>query len=317
MAAVAATRHLRQYHQTSPVAAWKARKTPQELAALAACLVRDGQAMVRAYRWLEAELAGGRGVDEYRFGQEIGKIRARDPRCRGESFAPIVGWGANGAVVHYSAAAVGSKTIAGRGLLLVDTGGQYEDGTTDMTRTLLLGGAPTPEEKRAYTLVLQGHVRLSMARFPVGTNGAQLDTLARQSLWERGLNYGHGTGHGVGFYLCVHEGPQRIAPTQAAAAVALEPGNLLSNEPGFYAAGSFGVRIENLVAVAEDPDCPGFLCFHTLTVCPYEPELIEAELLTPAERDWVNAYQVRARELLSPGLDAGEKAWLEKRTRPI
>jgi len=209
------------------------------------------------------------------------------------------------------------RTLEPGSLYLVDSGGQYRDGTTDITRTVAVG-APTPEMKDRFTRVLKGHIALATARFPVGTTGSQLDTLARYSLWQVGLDYDHGTGHGVGAYLSVHEGPHRISKVPSA--VALQPGMIVSNEPGFYKAGAFGIRIENLVAVKE-ADIEGadrrYLEFETLTLAPIDLNCIEVNLLTEADKAWLNAYHARVREVVAPQVDETIRAWLIEATRTI
>jgi Xaa-Pro aminopeptidase len=198
--------------------------------------------------------------------------------------------------------------------LLVDSGGQYLDGTTDVTRTVALG-PPTPEQRTRFTLVLKGHIQMALVPFPVGTSGGQLDVLARRALWEAGLNYGHGTGHGVGAYLCVHEGPHSISPN--ARNVALEPGMVVSNEPGYYETGAYGIRTENLVYVVKDPEREGFLRFANLTLCPIDLALVDAGLLSPQERAYLDSYHATVREALSPHVVGPQRQWLERATQPV
>lgn len=308
--------HLRRPAADDPVPAWKAVKTPAEQAALRACLARDGAALARFWHWLAAGPAGGEERDEASIGARIAACRADDPLYRGESFPPIVGWNGHGAIVHYRAPERGSAAVAGPGILLVDCGAQYEDGTSDLTRVVAFG-PPDPLAVKMYTLVLKGHVALATAVFPQGTRGAQLDVLARQALWREGCDYGHGTGHGIGFYLNVHEGPQRIAPSPAAMAAPLEAGNLISNEPGYYLAERFGIRIENMLLVRADPDRQGFLGFDTVSLAPFERELIDLSRLDAAERAWIDAYHARVEHELAPLLDKAAAAWLRGRTRPL
>ena len=222
---------------------------------------------------------------------------------------------ANGALPHYRATAASHAALAPAGLLLVDSGGQYEGGTTDITRTIALG-ATTPEQRRDYTLVLKGMIALSRARFPHGTSGQQLDALARAPIWAEGINYGHGTGHGVGYFLNVHEGPQSIRPgVPGEVAEPLLPGMVTSNEPGIYRPGRHGVRIENLIATvpAGDGEFGEFLAFDTLTLCPIDQAPLDAGLLDGAERDWLNRYHARVESELAPLLEPTEQRWLAER----
>jgi Xaa-Pro aminopeptidase len=233
------------------------------------------------------------------------------------SFKTIAGSGPNGAIVHYRVTPESNRMLRKGELFLLDSGGQYPDGTTDITRTIAIG-KPSPEQRDRYTLVLKGHIALSMARFPEGTSGGQLDVLARQYLWQKGLDYDHGTGHGVGCFLNVHEGPQRIGKRNSEAA--LKPGMIVSNEPGFYKAGEFGIRIENLMAVVDlekDGDGKNWLGFETVTCVPLDTRLIEASLLTDLEKAWVNAYHDWVYTTLADGLVAHERAWLKKNCVPL
>ncbi|TMJ21627.1 MAG: M24 family metallopeptidase, partial [Alphaproteobacteria bacterium] len=233
------------------------------------------------------------------------------------SFDTISGAGPNGAIVHYHATAATERTLEPGSLYLVDSGAQYRDGTTDITRTVGIG-TPTAEMKDRFTRVLKGHIALATVRFPFGTTGSQLDALARTALWQVGLDYDHGTGHGVGAYLSVHEGPQRIS--KVANNVALQPGMIVSNEPGYYKTGAYGIRIENLVAVKE-AEIEGadrrYLEFETLTLAPIDLECVEVGLLTDAEKAWLNAYHARVREVVAPQVDGETRAWLEQATRAI
>jgi Xaa-Pro aminopeptidase len=307
----------------------KSMKHPQELSSLRSCMVEDGEALVKAFSWIEANIKANISFTEGDVAEQLRQVRGKVSGFLGESFDTIAGFKGNGAIIHYrpqpdSWATIDSKHH--RGLLLIDSGGQYDQGTTDVTRTLVVG-EPTAEEIQAYTLVLKGHVQLSMALFPKGTNGTQLDTLARQPLWQQGVNYGHGTGHGVGFALNVHEGPGRISPVPNP--VALQPGMVFSNEPGLYTTGQWGVRIENLVVVRTLEDLAGkglhqsvkptqgFLGFETLTLCPYEPKLIDRSLLTDQETQWINSYHRWVYEALSPGLTGDDLAYLKEKTLPL
>lgn len=276
---------------------------------------KDGAVMVRFLHWIK-ENAGRVPMREDEAAAWLDHMREEQPGSLGISFDTIAGYGPNGAIIHYHAEPGEGAMLAARGFLLVDSGGQYLEGTTDITRTIALGEL-TPEEKQAYTLVLKGHIALAAAVFREGTTGPRLDILARQPLWERGMDYKHGTGHGVGFVLSVHEGPQNIGPSNNT--VPLEPGMVISDEPGYYEAGQFGVRIENLVLVRErEKNAWGrFLEMETLTLCPYEREAIDTALLTPEERAWINAYHRRVREELSPRLEGEDLRFLEQATEEI
>ncbi len=300
----------------------KAIKNPTELSGSRAAHARDGAAVARFLAWLSAEAAAraraGRPVTELEAAERLAAFRAADPLFRGVSFETISAAGPNGAITHYRVTEASSRPLLPDSLYLVDSGGQYLDGTTDITRTVVIG-TPEADMRAAFTRVLQGHIALARARFPRGTSGHQLDSLARYPLWLAGLDYDHGTGHGVGSYLSVHEGPQRISklPQQ----VPLEPGMVLSNEPGYYRAGAWGIRIENLVAVVESPDPPlderRMLAFETLTLAPIDRRLIATELLTEAERAWLDAYHARVRAELLPRLDGAAADWLVAATAPL
>jgi Xaa-Pro aminopeptidase len=233
------------------------------------------------------------------------------------SFPTIAGAGPDGAIVHYRVTRKTNRTIAPGDLFLIDSGGQYQDGTTDITRTVTVG-APTSEMRDRFTRVLKGHIAIATAVFPDGTSGAQLDSFARQSLWQAGLDFDHGTGHGVGSYLSVHEGPARISKLGSAP---LKRGMILSNEPGYYKAGAYGIRIENLVLVTEGPAVMGaekpLNVFETLTLAPIDRRLIQRDLLTDAEIAWLDGYHTRVRGVLAPLLDAETNAWLDSATRPL
>ncbi len=301
----------------SPIALMKAKKNAVELDGARAAHIRDGAALVKFLAWLEREAPAGT-VSEIAAADRAAAFRAEEEHFRGLSFETISAMGDHGAIVHYRPAEEGDRVVDGSSLFLFDSGAQYSDGTTDVTRTVSLG-EPTAEQRDAFTRVLQGHIALARAVFPEGTSGRQLDVLARSALWDAGLNYGHGTGHGVGSYLNVHEGPQRIAPTGSD--TPLEPGMVISNEPGYYAEGAWGIRIENLVAVVERK-LPGsgsgrFFGFETITVCPIDRNLVDVGQLSRSDRDWLDAYHSRVRELLSPWLDGRDRAWLERATAPI
>lgn len=289
----------------------KSVKNPVELAGTRRAMLQDGKALVRFFKWLE-ETVGKEHLTEFDVMARLKEFRSEGEHFVGESFGTIAGYQGNGAIVHYSAPEQGSAEIRKEGMLLLDSGGQYFDGTTDITRTITFS-EPTAEQKRDYTLVLKGHIALACAKFPKGTCGVQLDILARQFLWQQGMSYGHGTGHGVGHFLCVHEGPQNIRtdlnPTP------LEVGMLVSNEPGLYRAGKYGIRIENLVAVkeCEVTEFGQFLGFETLTLFPYDQQLIDWSIMTEAEIDWINEYHKMVEEKLLPLLSEEEGAWLKRK----
>jgi Xaa-Pro aminopeptidase len=297
-------------HQASdPCTLPKACKNAAELEGVRAAHRRDGVALAVFFTWLAgADIMAQTELDIV---AKLESCRASSNLYRGPSFETIAGSGPNGAIVHYRADAASNRALSD-GFLLLDSGGQYLDGTTDITRTIPIGRL-TAAQRRMFTLVLKGHIAIATARFPKGTTGAQLDTLARQFLWQAGANYDHGTGHGVGCYLSVHEGPQGIS--SRANTTALQPGMILSNEPGYYENGEYGIRIENLITVREGAD--GYLEFETLSFAPIAREAIDAELLSPAERAWLNAYHAEVREKLLPQLAAAEADWLRQATSPL
>ena len=287
----------------------KALKNAAELDGTRAAHLRDALAMVRFLAWLDAQRPGS--LTEIDVVKRLEQERSATNALRDISFETISGSGPNGAIVHYRVTENTDRTVGEGDLLLVDSGGQYVDGTTDITRTIAIG-TPGADERQAFTRVLKGMIALSRLRFPKGLAGRDIDPLARVALWEAGLDYGHGTGHGVGAYLSVHEGPQRIARTGS---VPLQTGMILSNEPGFYREGAFGIRIENLIAVQPAPDLPGqtipaMLQFETLTWVPIDARLIDAHLLSQADRDWLNAYHQQVHDMLAPHLDAATRQWL-------
>ncbi|WP_198661800.1 aminopeptidase P family protein [Lewinella sp. IMCC34183] len=294
----------------SPIPHWKAKKNPTALAHLREVMAHDAVALLRLRRWLDGALDGG--VTEYQIGKRLAAFRAEYPHYVSESFNPIVGYNDNGAIVHYHAAPDTAAQVRRAGILLLDSGGQYQNGTTDITRTFALGD-PTEEQRRHFTLVLQGHIDLARARFPAGTSGVQLDVLARGPLWSEQLNYGHGTGHGVGFFLNVHEGPAGISPNpkSPAAQHPLEPGMVLSNEPGYYRTGEYGIRTENLVVVQESEQ-EGWLYFETITLFPIDRRLIDPTLLTTEQRNWLNDYHRRVLEGVAPLLEGEELEWIQE-----
>ncbi len=295
----------------------KACKTPSEQAAIRAAHLRDGAAVLRFLAWFDRTAPGGH--TEWTAAAKLAELRAGGESYRGPSFDTISAFGPSSALPHYRASEASALPLAEGNLYLVDSGGQYLDGTTDITRVTVIG-APTAEMRRRYTQVLKGHIALASAQFPAGTTGSQLDPFARQFLWRDGVDFDHGTGHGVGCYLGVHEGPHGISKRPSD--VPLEPGMVVSNEPGYYKPGSFGIRIENLVLVIElQPQPPGAekttLGFETLTVAPYERRLIDAALLTPEERLWVDAYHSRVRDLLTPLVEAEAAKFLATATAPL
>ena len=295
----------------------KACKNPVELEGTRNAHRRDGAALTRFLAWLSAAASKG-GLKEIAVADRLEEFRRAGDHFKGLSFPTISGAGANGAVVHYRASPETERSLENGSLYLVDSGAQYLDGTTDVTRTVAIGN-PSAEMRDRFTRVLKGHIALASCRFPQGTSGSQLDALARTPLWEAGLDYDHGTGHGVGSYLGVHEGPQRIS--KSANNQALLPGMIVSDEPGYYKTGAYGIRIENLVAVKELGESPDngrkLLGFETLTLAPIDLALVEPTLLDEAETRWLDAYHARLRKELGPLLDAPSRAWLERATQPL
>ncbi|HVY86814.1 MAG TPA: M24 family metallopeptidase, partial [Caulobacterales bacterium] len=300
-----------------PVVLPRACKNEREIEGSRKAHERDGAAVSRFLHWVATEGQSGK-INEIEACMKLEAFRQATGALKDLSFDSISGAGPNGAIVHYRVTNNTNRVLERGQLFLIDSGGQYLDGTTDITRTVAIG-EPTAEMKDRFTRVLKGHIALSRVRFPKGTTGHQLDALARLSLWEAGLDYDHGTGHGVGSYLGVHEGPHRIAKfvnTQP-----LEPGMIVSNEPGYYKTGAYGIRIENLQVVTPAAAIPGgerpMLGFETLTLAPIARDLIDVSLLTQVERDWLNAYHARVREKIGPQLEGDAKAWLEAATAPI
>ncbi|KZD11923.1 aminopeptidase P family protein [Oceanibaculum pacificum] len=295
----------------------KACKNDVELAGSRAAHLRDGAAVTRFLAWLAREAASGR-ISEMEAADRLEAFRAETGVLRDLSFDTISGSGPNGAIVHYRVTEASNRLLQPGELFLVDSGAQYLDGTTDITRTVAIG-EPTAEMRDRFTRVLKGHIAIATARFPKGTSGSQLDVLARLPLWRAGLDFDHGTGHGVGSYLSVHEGPQRIS--RVANNVALQAGMIVSNEPGYYKTGAYGIRIENLVAVTPAEALPGgerpMLGFETLTLAPLDRALVDTALLDEAERAWLNAYHARVRVAVTPLLDPETAAWLETATQPV
>lgn len=299
--------------ERSPITLLKAMKSSKQIRGMLAAHVRDGVAMVKFLSWFDENI-GKLPMSELTLEVEIERARSASSLYRGPSFSPIIGYGANGAIVHYRAIQATSKQVKARSLMVVDSGGQYPDGTTDITRTVCCG-TPTRQQKEHFTRVLKGHIGIITTPYPIGTRGPQLEVLARRSLWMAGLNYLHGTGHGVGHYLCVHEGPASIAarfPNEI-----LQPGMVLSNEPGYYLDGEYGIRIENLVYVATDKLRPGFLKFENLTMCPIDLRLIEQKLLNSEERKYLNEYHAQVRKTLGSKLKGKAAVWLKRMTQAI
>ncbi|CAG9464398.1 unnamed protein product [Pedinophyceae sp. YPF-701] len=305
----------------SPVAAAKALKNPVEVQGMREAHLRDGAALAQFFAWLEAEVASGREVSEVEISDVLKGFRAKQPGFFEPSFPTIAGEGPNGAIIHYRPVeGPNNRKVGKNSMLLLDSGGQYDCGTTDITRTTHFG-EPTPFQRQAYTAVLKGHIALDLARFPENVPGLALDAFARSALWQLGLNYRHGTGHGVGAALNVHEGPQSISPRWFNT-TGLKETMIVSNEPGFYEDGGFGVRIENLALIknAETEHNFGgdkYLGFEYLTMCPISTKLMDLKLLTKAEVDWVNNYHKAVREAISPRVEGAAKEWLIKNTEPI
>lgn len=299
-----------------PCIAARARKSAAEIAGARAAHARDAVALARFLSWLDAEAPSG-DLDEITAVRRLEDFRAQTNALLDISFDTIAGAGPNGAIVHYRVSESSNRKVEPGTLFLIDSGAQYRDGTTDVTRTIAVG-APEQEMRRLFTLVLKGHIAIATARFPKGTSGAQLDCLARIALWRAGHEYDHGTGHGVGSYLSVHEGPQAISKRGTAA---LEPGMIVSNEPGVYLEGAFGIRIENLLLVTEPGPIASasreMLGFETLTLAPIDRSLIVTDMLSAEERGWLDAYHARVREQVSPHLDEATRRWLVAATAPL
>jgi len=301
---------------SDPIAPMKAVKNATEIAGARSAQQRDGAAVTRFLAWFDREASRGT-LTEIDAVEALESFRRDTGMLKDVSFPTIAGAGPDGAIVHYRVTRKSNRSIAPGELFLIDSGGQYEDGTTDITRTVAVGPS-TAEMRQRFTLVLKGHIALARAVFPDGTNGAQLDPLARQYLWRAGVDFDHGTGHGVGSYLSVHEGPARIAKLGS---VALRRGMILSNEPGYYRTGAYGIRIENLILVTEAAPVIGaekpLNAFETLTLAPIDLRLIDAALLNADEIGWLNAYHARVRDVLSPLVDVGTRAWLITATGPL
>jgi len=293
----------------------KAVKNETELDHFRKVMIKDGVALTKMYMWLE-DLLKNNKVSEYDLAVKLAGFRSQQKGYKGESFDAIVGYRANGAIVHYKPEADTCAEIENNGVLLLDSGGQYLDGTTDITRTVSFS-EPTTEERTNNTLVLKGHIGLAKAKFPIGTLGVQLDLLARQHLWAHGLNYLHGTGHGVGFFLNVHEDPQGFSPSiSSRSKCPIQVGMVTSNEPGYYEEGKYGIRIENLVVTIESSD-KGFLEFDTITLFPIDKKMIDRKLLDDQEVEWLNNYHLKVYSKLSPHLNEDEQAWLKEKCSQI
>ena len=294
----------------------KARKNAAEIKGARAAHKRDGAAVARFLAWLDREAPQGR-LDEIAAARHLETLRSETQALKEISFDTISGAGPNGAIVHYRVTTPTNRKLKPGELYLVDSGAQYLDGTTDITRTVAIG-TPTREMQERFTLVLKGHIAIAMARFPKGTRGVDLDPFARRALWEAGLDFDHGTGHGVGSYLSVHEGPQSISKRGM---TVLEPGMIVSNEPGYYKQGAYGIRIENLVLVTEPEKVAGgereVMGFETLTLAPIDRRLVVPELLSADELAWLNAYHARVLDIIGPELGPTDRAWLEAATAEI
>ncbi len=293
----------------------KACKNPVELENIRQSQINDGVAMCEYLSWLENNV-GKEQITELTIAEKLLELRKKQDGFVSESFATIAGYKEHGAIVHYSATKESAAEIKPDGFLLVDSGAQYFQGTTDITRTVHLS-EPTKKEKTDYTLVLKGMIQLSMAKFPAGTRGSQLDTLARMAIWNNGINYGHGTGHGIGAFLNVHEGPQSIRPNENP--VTIDPGMIMSNEPGVYRAGEYGIRIENVIACKEvlENEFGKFYGFETLTLCPIDTRPINIDMLSKEEREWLNGYHKLVYDKLLPKLPEELKGWLKEKTNAI
>lgn len=296
------------------ISAFKAIKNEIEIQGFRRAMETDGVALVRFEMWLERTvLAGGRPT-ELEIADKLHELRSAGDDFQGESFETISGYGVHGAIVHYSATKESDISVGTDNFLLIDSGAQYLYGTTDITRTYFFG-QPTVEQKRDYTAVLKGMIDFSTAYFPAGTRGAQLDVLARRYLWNKGQNYLHGTGHGIGHFLCVHEGPQSIRMNENP--VTLQPGMVQSCEPGLYLTGKYGIRIENLTTVTTE-GCPeGFLRFETLTLCPISLTALDTDAMERPQREWLNSYHTTVYERLAPRLEPDERRWLREKTQPV
>lgn len=301
--------------KTSPIPAMKAVKCEAEIAGYRRAMLRDGVAMVKFLKWLVPAVEAG-GQTEMSIDRKLTSLRAEQDLFRDISFDTIAGYQAHGAIVHYEASPETDAPLKPEGLLLLDSGAQYQDGTTDITRTIALGPV-TEEMKHIYTLVLKGHIQLELAKFPDGASGTQLDALARECMWREGLNFLHGTGHGVGSYLNVHEGPHQVRMEYMPAP--LRAGMTVTDEPGLYLAGKFGVRIENTLLIKDymETEFGKFLQMESLTLCPIDTAPIDVDMLLPEELNWLNSYHGEVYAKLAPYLDEEEQIWLKNATKPI
>lgn len=304
----------------SPVSYWRALKNEAESEGFRQAMQKDGVAMVKFLRWLDENMQAGNEVTELSIDEKLTSLRAEQLGFKDLSFATIAACGPHGAIVHYEASSKTNVRLPQHGLLLLDSGAQYDSGTTDITRTIALGHL-TNEERHVYTLVMKGHLRLARMHFPEGTTGIQLDLAARQDMWAEGYDFGHGTGHGVGSHLCVHEGPHQIRKNvRTCTLVPIVKGMTITDEPGIYIEGRFGVRIENTLLCTDDrtTDFGNFLQFETLTLCPYDLRPLEIAMLTNEELEQINAYHARVRQIIMPLLnDEADKLWLAKATTAI
>lgn len=300
---------------TSPIPAMKAVKREAEIAGYRRAMLRDGVAMVKFLKWLVPAVEAG-GQTEMSIDRKLTSLRAEQDLFRDISFDTIAGYQAHGAIVHYEASPETDAPLKPEGFLLLDSGAQYQDGTTDITRTIALGPV-TEEMKHIYTLVLKGHIQLELAKFPDGASGTQLDALARECMWREGLNFLHGTGHGVGSYLNVHEGPHQVRMEYMPAP--LRAGMTVTDEPGLYLAGKFGVRIENTLLIKDymETEFGKFLQMESLTLCPIDTAPIDVDMLLPEELNWLNSYHAEVYAKLAPYLDEEEQIWLKNATKPI
>ncbi|MCD7936973.1 MAG: aminopeptidase P family protein [Tannerellaceae bacterium] len=308
--------HCRIIEQISPATILKSIKNKTEIEGFQHAVIKDGVALTRFYIWLEKQMEAGMKVTELDASRKLSCLRAEQPLYIMDSFETIAGYAGHGAIVHYAPTEESAATICPEGLLLIDSGGQYLDGTTDITRTIPMG-EPTEQMKKDFTRVLKGMISLSKCKFPAGTRGCQLDILARKALWDAGINYLHGTGHGIGHCLNVHEGPQSIRMEENP--VKLQPGMVLSNEPAMYRTGEYGIRTENMILIREDSETEygKFYSFETLTLCYIDTRLIVLPMLSAREQAWLNKYHQQVYEKLSPYLNEEEQEWLKEKTKEI
>lgn len=309
---------IKEVKASTPITHLKALKNETEVEHIKKVMIKDGVALVKFLIWLERNIEKEE-ITELSAALKLEEFRKEQTGFISNSFQTISGYNGNGAIVHYSVTKESARKLEASGIYLLDSGGQYLNGTTDITRTISLG-TPKSDQKKDFTLVLKGHIRLAMAIYPAGTKGYQLDTLAREALWKDMLNYGHGTGHGVGFFLNVHEGPQNLGTsTRGYSTVAFQEGMLTSNEPGLYREGKHGIRIENLILTVKkgESEFGTFLGFDTLSLCPIDTSLVERSMLTEEERKWLNAYHRQVFDTLVPHLDTSEERWLSEATMPL